>query len=73
MNNLLYEIKKQAGIDNRFNTTEEFHKFLDTYAELIIRKCADTSFEHWLRCNNSFYDCSAESAILKQFNLDFTK
>jgi hypothetical protein len=40
--------------------------FVERFAELIVRECADLSFEHWAVT----HDTSPQEAILKHFGVE---
>lgn len=40
MNPRIRELAKQAGYGSRWNTTEQFEKFMEKFAELLVRECA---------------------------------
>ena len=43
MNEQIKLFAEQAGLDReRWNTTEQFHAFLEKFAELIVRECVNT-------------------------------
>ena len=44
MNERIKELAISAGYGNRWNTTEQFDTFLDCFAELIVRECAQFIF-----------------------------
>ena len=43
MNEQIKLFAEQAGLGReRWNTTEQFHAFLEKFAELIVRECVNT-------------------------------
>ena len=41
MNERIKELAEQAGLGyERWNTTEQFEKFMEKFAELLVRECA---------------------------------
>lgn len=50
MNEKIKELATQAGYGIRWTSTEQFERFMEKFAELIIKECADyirTNYDSW--------------------------
>jgi len=70
MNERIRELAKQADPDfgnEHYDMPDAIVGMIaiEKFAELIVRECADISFEHW----EQFKDCSAHFAIREHFGV----
>lgn len=65
MNEQVFELAEQAGYHNRWNTTQEFDNFLQQFAELIVKECAEI-----VGCNGHVSGFTLCDLIKKHFGVE---